>query len=196
VYRAQQGDRDAFSELVHLLSPRLLRTALRLVKDRADAEDVVQMALLSAFQHLATFRRESSLSTWLTRIAVNEGHNLLNRKRRETANVTHISPERTEDHRYKLRSPQPNPEQNCLIAEMRRFFRRGLDAIDPAYANILRMRVLDQLKYREIAKLQGLSVSSVKTRIHRARRMLQKLDAEWAYSGSRCKMNLRISVNS
>lgn len=173
--RAKSGDSDAFSELAQALSPRLMRVALHVVKNPADAEEVVQDALWKAFRNLRRYGQESTLSTWLIRITVNQGITCLRRRRAELAFLDAAHPLKPQGF-ADLPSPDARtPEQICMSEEAERILREGMGLMPPAYKMVLLLREIDELSYQEIAEQLLVPVSTVKIRVHRARRQLRML---------------------
>jgi RNA polymerase sigma-70 factor (ECF subfamily) len=163
------GDEDAITELVNAHAPRLRWTAWGVVRNWADAEDVVQVTLWKAYQHLPDYQEQAPLSTWLTRIALNEGIGVL-RKRK-------IQPSDLAESDVPLHQiPWPvghseSPEEVFASNELYRIVRGCLEGMRPDYRAVLCLRVLRELSHDEIAQRLGLSVATVKIRIHRARQV-------------------------
>jgi RNA polymerase sigma-70 factor, ECF subfamily len=185
VERARHGDRDAFAELAVALSPRLLAAAGRVVGNRADAEDVAQESLTKAFQHLRDFRGEAAFSTWLTRIAVNQGIALLRRRRRDplALSVPPAPPDEADLALDRRPASGPTPEEIYRFREFRRVVGPHLEGMDAAYKTPLCLAALDGWSYAEIAERLGVSMGTVKTRIHRARRRLRETVRRAPHSG-------------
>jgi RNA polymerase sigma-70 factor, ECF subfamily len=171
VARARLGDDDAITALVHAHAPRLRWVAWRVVRNWADAEDVVQVTLWKAYQHLPNYQEQAPLSTWLTRIALNEGVGLL--RKRRTQPIDLAEPDDPLREVQWPSAPGESPEQILASNEIHRIVRRCMQRMRPDYRAVLCYRILDELGHDEIAERLGLSVGAVKTRIHRARRVLQ-----------------------
>jgi RNA polymerase sigma-70 factor (ECF subfamily) len=171
VARARQGDQDAISELLRKYSPQLRRVAWRVVRNWADAEDVTQAGLWKACQHLSEYEERASISTWLTRIVLNEGVGLLRRRRTQPADIADRDL-RSDEVRWPLARTE-TPEQIASFNETERIVRQCMDRIHADHRTILYFRILDELSHQEIAERLGLSVQAVKLRFHRARQVLQ-----------------------
>lgn len=172
VARARLGDEDALTELVNAHAPRLRWAAWRVVRNWADAEDVVQVTLWKAYQHLPDYQEQAPLSTWLTRIALNEGIGVL-RKRK----IQPIDLAESDVPLHQVQWPvghSESPEEICASNELHRIVRGCLDGMRPDYRAVLCFRVLQELSHDEIARRLGLSVATVKIRIHRARQVLRR----------------------
>lgn len=173
VKRARHGEPEAFAALVDAHSRRLLSLAQRVVGDREDAEDVVQNSLWKAHRRLADCREDASFGNWLTRITVNEGIGLLRRRKVEPASQPDLQPERLQGDGFLGAAAPQSPEDICRLNEMRSLIEQSLDRLKPPYRTVLTMRAFEELSCREIADELGLSLGTVKTRVHRARQMLR-----------------------
>jgi len=171
VARARLGDEDAITALVHAHAPRLRWVAWRVVRNWADADDVVQVTLWKAYQHLPDYQEHAPLSTWLTRIALNEGVGLLRKHRTQPIDLAE-----PDAPLHQVQWPATrigSPEQILASNEIQRIVRHCMEQMRPDYRAVLCCRILEKLSHDEIAQRLGLSVGAVKTRIHRARRVLK-----------------------
>ena len=157
--------------------PSLHRSAYRLLRNTADAEDAVQDALLSACKHLEQFRRESQISTWLTAIVFNSARMRLRQRRR----YVHVSLDEQigGDQQYsiseRLARPGPSPEDECRDSELTGHVSQLMAHLSPIVRRTLKLRVMDGLSIRETAAILGLPTGTVKARLARARKQLQQL---------------------
>lgn len=163
VTRARAGRVDAFEELVRRHRDRVYRVALRMLGDEREAEDAAQDALLQAWRSLDRFRGDSAFSTWLHRITVNRCLNVL-RARRPTEPIA-TEPE----------SPAPSTETTVESRLRLDDVRRAILELTPEQRAPLVLRELEGLTYEELAEVLDISVSAVKSRLHRAR--VELLDA-------------------
>jgi RNA polymerase sigma-70 factor, ECF subfamily len=167
---ARAGDSAAFESLVMPHWKALRRVTQRILRNREDAEDAVQNALLDAFRNLSGFQGRSQFSTWLIQIARNAAFMRLRvcRRERETSldEVTDAGEVQTRFHPVEAR---PNPEQEYLLKESRILLEKGLERLDPLYAEVLHLRSVRELSTKEAAGLLELPIGTVKARLHRAR---------------------------
>ncbi len=197
VERAKRGDQSAFRTIMEQNNQRLYRVARAMMKDDTEAEDVVQETYLRAFSNLSKFRGESSLTTWLTRIALNEA---LGRKRRQRPTVSLADVEAAQETnaqiiRFPAMSTETDPERTAAQHEIRRLLERAMDALPERFRVVFVMRDVEEMSIEEAASQLGIRPETVKTRLHRARRLLrQSLDGELAsslksafpFAGARC----------
>jgi RNA polymerase sigma-70 factor (ECF subfamily) len=176
---------------------RLYRVARAVMKDDTEAEDVVQETYLRAFFNLSKFRGESSLTTWLTRIALNEA---LGRKRKQRAMVTLETVETAQETsaqiiKFPAMTTETDPERSAAQHEIRKLLERAMDALPEPFRVVFVMRDVEEMSIEETAFHLGIRPQTVKTRLHRARRLLrQSLDGELAstlkemfpFAGARC----------
>jgi RNA polymerase sigma-70 factor (ECF subfamily) len=168
----ETADLEFYSEQMRELYPRVLRLAGRLVRNHADAEEVVQEALLKAFQHIQDYRREGSFSTWLLRITWNESMDFHRKRSMEVIGLADLSPVHEQPHLWA--TLRDTPEQICIAREIEEMLERSLRRVKPCYREVWVLREIDHMSDAEIAKQLGLSLSTVKVRMHRARRQLRR----------------------
>jgi RNA polymerase sigma-70 factor (ECF subfamily) len=192
VRRARANDRLAFREIIQRHNRRLYRLVRSMLKDEADAEDAVQEIYLHAFARLGEFRGESALSTWLTRIAVNEALMRL-RCRRETAELTEETMSATI-----VTFPLPvgqNPEEVAARSQISRVLEAAIDELPDGFRTVFVLRTVEQLSTEETAAALGIPEDTVKTRLFRARRLLRTaigdqfasaLTGVFPFAGARC----------
>jgi RNA polymerase sigma-70 factor, ECF subfamily len=173
---ARQRDGAAFRVIMQRSNRRLYRIARAVLHDDSEAEDVVQEAYVRAFASLADFRGESSLSTWLSRIVLNEALGRL-RRRRPTMDVSTIENRQESQSTvvpFPLASTQPDPERIMAQRQIQLLLERAIDDLPDDFRTVLVARVVEGMSVEETADLFGLRPETVKTRLHRARRMLRE----------------------
>ena len=171
---ARAGDRDAVRLLVTRHNRQLFRVARSVLHDDGEAEDVVQEAYVRAFTALDGFRGESSFSTWLVRIALNEA---LGRARRNGRTVSRTVEQIEAAGGEVLMFPgsmrTPDPEEEAGRDHVRRLLERALDGIPEPFRLVFVLREVEGLSADETADRLGIRPETVRTRLHRARRLLR-----------------------
>jgi RNA polymerase sigma-70 factor (ECF subfamily) len=168
-------DIDFYAQQMGKLHPRVLRLARRLVGNAADAEEVAQEAFLKAFQHIKDYRHEASFSTWLLRIVWNESMDFHRKRSLEVIGLDDLSP--GQERRYPViwTTLRETPEQICITREIERLVARSLRRVPLRYRKVWFLRECNHLSDAEVARQLDLPVGTVRVRMHRARRQLQRL---------------------
>ena len=173
---ARDGDPAAFRILIRRHDRYLYRIARSVLLDDHEAEDVVQETYVRAFTRLVDFRGDASLSTWLTRIALNEALQR-RRRRRRTVHLDVIDAARDradmQIDRSPMIAPDQDPERATAQHQIRRFLERAIDDLPEAFRTVFVMRDIEEASTEETATVLGIRQQTVKTRLHRARRMLR-----------------------
>ena len=175
VARARRGDAAAVRLIIGQHNQRLYRIARSIVRDDGEAEDVLQEAYARAFTHLATFRGEARLGTWLARIVMNEALGRL-RGRRATVELnamTEGDARHAEIIPFPNANPQIDPETAVAQRELRALLERAIDELPESFRTVLVARLIEGMSVEETAELIGIVPETVKTRLHRARRLLR-----------------------
>jgi RNA polymerase sigma-70 factor (ECF subfamily) len=166
VKQAQQGDRNAFGELVRLHYPGVIRVVYRLCGDTSLAEDMTQEAFLRAWINLASFHPESSLRNWLYRIAVNAALDVLRRKPEEMLD---------DEAAQMIVDPLAGPETALIEKERAAMLQQILHSLPEAARSVLVLREYGGLSYQEIASVLDVPVGTVMSRLNYARNRLREL---------------------
>ena len=174
VRRALARDADAFRTIMQMHNQRLYRIARGLADDDSEAEDIVQEAYVNAFAHFAEFRGESALSTWLCRIVVNEALGRLRRRRRAAAFAKSAARANSEVIQYSLNKYSDDAERTVAQRQILSLVERASDTLPAAYRVVFIARAIEGLSNDETAELLGLRPETVRTRLHRARRLVRK----------------------
>ena len=176
----------------------LWRIARGILGDDSDAEDAVQDAYVRAFTHLATFRGDASLGTWLSRIVLNEALGRLRRKR-PTVEMTELERSRLRQADvipFPLTHQQPDPERTMAQRQIHAMLEQAIDDLPDAFRTVLVARVIEDMSIEETATLLDLRPETVKTRLHRARTLLKQamekhsgaaLTDAFPFDGRRCE---------
>jgi RNA polymerase sigma-70 factor (ECF subfamily) len=193
IRRTQDGDVNAFYDLVRPYERAVFLAAFGLVKNDADAEDVAQEAVLKAFKGLAHFRGDAKFSTWLIQIAINEAKMKLRKDRRHLYESIEEG-QLGEDGDY---MPQDFadwreiPSEALERKELRDALTQALNALSEKYRTVLILRDVQQLSITETALALGISEANVKTRLSRARLQLRDalapgIDGQWSAGREYC----------
>ncbi len=172
VHRAQRGEEAAFAELFTRYEGPIFGYLYRMVGDRAWAEDLAQEAFIRAYQHLGKLGPPYDFKSWTYRIASNLALDGLRRHRDTVALPDWDAGQATAP---EPKAQQPGPEDQTRLSELRSAIWRTLHQLSDRYRQILILREIDGLSYKEIAAALGLSMSNVKVTIHRARLQFRDL---------------------
>jgi len=186
VVRLRAGDGAAFEELVRQEGGRMLAVARRLLRSEEDARDALQDAFVSAFKSIDRYTGDARLSTWLHRITVNAAlMKLRTQRRRPERSIETLLPAFKEDgHQANPPAPWRETAESLLDQkETRELVRRKIDELPDDHRTVLLLRDIEELDTEETARLLSVSVSAVKTRLHRARQALRTL-LEPAFKGA------------
>ena len=189
----RRGDEAAYEILIQRYEQPVYNLVSRLVEDSADAADVVQEVFLKVFRKIGSFRGESSLRTWIYRIAVNEARNQrrwFGRHRRREIGLE-PQPGETQGLGDWLEDPAPSPFEVTLDHETEALIEAGLKEISPAFRAALVLREMEGLSYDEIAEILEISLGTVKSRILRGREALGKVVVEKLETPEPAELNCR-----
>jgi RNA polymerase sigma-70 factor (ECF subfamily) len=197
VRRALTRDDVAFRIIMERHNRRLYRIARSILRNEPEAEDVVQEAYVKAFTNLGGFRGDSSLATWLARITMNEALGRL-RRERPTVDLETFGAQRTKAQIIKF--PQTvtsdDPERTMAQREILQLVERATDNLPEIFRIVFMTRVIEGMSTEDTANLLGLQPDTVKTRLHRARRLVRdELDKQigpvlmdaFPFAGRRCE---------
>jgi RNA polymerase sigma-70 factor (ECF subfamily) len=175
VRRALARDEAAVRAILKANNQRLFRIARGILRNDAEAEDVVQETYVRALTHLEGFRGDSSLSTWLSRIAMNEAMGRLRgRKTSSEWNPEQQYRNEAEIIQFPASTTSDDPERSMAQREIQLVVERAIDELPQPFRLVFVTRVIEEMTVEETAKLLGLKPETVKTRLHRARSMLRE----------------------
>ncbi|MGH8853788.1 MAG: RNA polymerase sigma factor [Telluria sp.] len=195
------GDQQAFEVLMRKHNQVLFRTARSIVRDDAEAEDIVQESYLLAYRNAAGFRGDASVSTWLTRIVVNEANGRL-RKEQRRAGILQLVPgsvdadgggESAMDEAHYAATEAP--DEAALRAEARRLIEARIDALPDRLRTVFVLRAIEDLSVQETAAALDLPEATVRSHFFRARGLLREALARdfdhatlsaFTFDGPRC----------
>jgi RNA polymerase sigma-70 factor, ECF subfamily len=174
VVRARARDEAAIRSIMQANNRRLYRLARGILRNDSEAEDVVQETYVRAFTHLDGFRGDSSLATWLARIAMNEALGRL-RRQRPSVDLGTLAPGVLEAQiiQFPLSAPSEDPEKSMAQREIQHVVEHAIDELPEAFRIVFITRVIEGMNVEETADILGLKPETVKTRLHRARTILR-----------------------
>jgi RNA polymerase sigma-70 factor, ECF subfamily len=194
--RVCAGETSLFELIMRRYNRRLFRIARGILGSDAEAEDAVQEAYVCAWLKLGQFRGPEGFASWLCQIATNEA---LMRRRRRTVVLTDLSaldePLNETAAMDDRQSADSNPEAGLHDYQLRRLLERAVDGLPEVYRDVFVLREMEQLSVADTARFLGVEEGAVKTRVHRARRLLQAnltgemataLSGTFSFDGARC----------
>jgi RNA polymerase sigma-70 factor (ECF subfamily) len=206
VARARRKDASAVALIIRQQNQRLYRIARSILRDDFEAEDALQEAYIRAFTSLHSFRGDSQLGTWLARIVMNEALGRLRRRKPtidfETFAKTHEGS--AEIIRFPAANADLDPETTMAQREIRALLESAIDALPEAFRTVLVARLIEGMSIEETAEFFDIRPETVKTRLHRARRLLKDemekhvgpvMGDAFPFAGRRCE-RLRETVLS
>lgn len=171
VREIRQGNGACFEPLMRRYNQRLFRIARAIVRDEAEAEDVIQQAYVNAYVHLHQFADRARFSTWLTRIAIHEARGRLRKagrmRRFDGVDGGESAMERVE-------SSGQDPEERAYRRELATFIEHAISKLPGTFRGVFVLRDVEGLSTQETAECLGLNEDTVKTRLHRARAQLRR----------------------
>jgi RNA polymerase sigma-70 factor (ECF subfamily) len=174
IAKAKEGDRKALAELVTLYSDRIYNLALRILRNREDAEDVLQETFLAVVEKLHTFNEQSSFFTWIYRIATNASLMKIRKKRHRF----HELADRPAFDEQEIVDWSKNPVRDVQNKEIKKILDKAIGALSDIYRSVFILRDIEQIPIRETAQILNISEENVKIRLRRARLFLrEKLSA-------------------
>ena len=182
VRRVLDGETSLFELLIRRYNQRLYRAARAILKDEQESEDAMQEAYVKAFANLDQFAGEAKISTWLTKIVVYEALGRLRRRKRM-------------DDMPQLVSHSQSPERAAYGRELQTAIESAIDALPPLYRSVFVLRDIEEMTGSETAQCLQITEETVKTRLHRARRLLRSrlertvgaaMDTAFAFGSRRC----------
>lgn len=174
VDRVVAGQTALFELLMRRHNERIYRAARAIVRDEAEAEDVMQQAYVNAYGHLRQFDRRAAFATWLTRIAVNEAIARVHRRRRHEplASGGDVAADDTE---RAMPRAADDPERSAYARELRTLLEDAVDALPDGAREVFVLREIQGLSTAETASSLGLTEDAIKTRLSRAKVVLRRV---------------------
>ncbi|WLI91602.1 RNA polymerase sigma factor [Massilia sp. R2A-15] len=192
--RIAAQDQQAFVLLMRRHNQLLFRTARSILRDDAEAEDALQDAYLQAWRSIGQFRADAQLSTWLTRIVINEAL-ARTRKSARRADIMPLHPAAEPADYPSEASMEDSPESGALRAESRALLEKSIDALPDQFRTVFVLRALEEMSGEEVAACLDIPEATVRSRFFRARALLRAALAQdvdrafeqaFSFDGARC----------
>ena len=171
VERAHRGEPDILADIMRQHNRRMFRIARGILRNDAEAEDIVQDAFVKAFTELGTLRDSGSAAAWLAKITANLAISrvrLLKRRRRVV-----LADGELEDGPSDMETEQHTPERLTAMGDVRRLLENAIDRLPDGFREVFMLRVVEHMSVDETATTLGVLAQTVKSRLHRARAMLR-----------------------
>ena len=169
IARLQKRDEAAFEELIRQYEKKVYTLCFRMCGNSEDTEEAAQDAFLALWRGIDRFRQESSLSTWIYRLATNACIDTLRRRKKQSGSVSLDDEELFVD----AVDTSPQPQETVEHREAQKLLQKGLSALPEEYRKVLILREIEGLSYTEIAESASIELGTVKSRISRGRSLLR-----------------------
>ncbi|MCE1165383.1 MAG: sigma-70 family RNA polymerase sigma factor [Bacteroidetes bacterium] len=174
ILKFQADDAGAFNELVYRYKDKVVNFLFRYTGDRDEAEDLAQDTFIKVYRSKHLYKEIARFSTWFYTIAVNTAKTNAKKKgRMSTISISDFDPENEKD--YDLKDSGLTPEETANAGIENEYIQKAINSLDEEFRTIIVLRDIQDLEYEEIAKITGLPMGTVKSRINRAREKLKKL---------------------
>ena len=172
IERFQNGDEQAYIELVNRYRDRLMNFVYRFVNDYEQSEDIAQETLIKLYTHKHYYKKIAKFSTWIYTIAANLAKSELRKKK--TRKVTNLSQMSTQEKEYELPADQPDTDQAIESEFIEKRIQAAIQKLPLHFKTVTILREIQELSYEEISNIVDVPLGTVKSRINRARLQLQK----------------------
>lgn len=184
-FQAQQGNMQAFADLVDRHKGRVYRTLFQVVGSDQDAQDLAQEVFLKVYRSLAGYRGDAAFTTWLHRLTLNLAFDWLRaRKRRPLQVPLEPSPDPEERPAREVASADEGPEELALRQDRHRQLHKAIQELPDDYREVVMLHHFHHLSYQQIAERLDAPVRTIETRLYRARLLLKKVLTETEGGGS------------
>lgn len=189
-------DPEAIRSIMRRYNRRLFRVARSILRDDSEAEDALQESYLRAFSHLGEFRGDAALSTWLSRIVINESLGRLRKPRASTVSLDALPKSEADIIAFPAQARQDDPERTMAQREIMRLVERAIDDLPEIFRTVLVARMVEGMSIEETSELLSIRPETVKTRLFRARELLrEQIDRQldpvlfdaFPFAGRRCE---------
>ena len=175
--RCRKGNVEAFEQLIEAYQGKILNYCFRMLGNRSDAEDAAQEVFVKVYRFIGSFTGQSSFSTWLYKVASNVCFDILRKRKRRGGESLSLQQYTAEGEEFDLplEDDSYSPDRSFQRTEAQRVLKEALDKLSPEHRRVIILRDIEGLSYEEIAGIVGTAAGTVKSRINRARQILQKL---------------------
>lgn len=163
IARCRAGDQEAHYSLYKLYSKAMFNVGYRITRSEEDAQDVLQEAFINAFRNLDRYRGDATFGAWLKRIVVNKAINALNKKKHEPI---------PDDERWDVADEEPMVEYGDGLTVER--VKRAIEQLPDGYRSVLSLYLLEGYDHQEIAEIMGITESTSKSQLNRAKNKLRE----------------------
>ena len=175
VKRAKEGDGKAYDELMLMYKDAVFNIVYRMVRKRAEAEDLTQETFIKAYNSINSFNEEYAFSTWLFKIATNHCIDFFRKRKLTTYSMEQTIRYKNDEIKHEYPDTEKTADKELLASEKSRLIREGIEKLPEKYRTAIEMRHRDEMSYDEIAAILNIPLGTVKARIFRAREMLKKV---------------------
>ena len=169
VQAAKQGDRAALIQLIEQNQHQLYRALMPITNNPEETLDVIQDSFIQVFRKLHTFQEDSHFFTWVYRIAFNIARTRQRRRRPDSIDTSQVM----------ISSPDQSAEQKLESSEFREALKLAISQLPDDHQQVILLRELEEYDYQQIATALGISLGTVRSRLHRARLQLRELLSDW-----------------
>ena len=176
IKKIKDGSIDAFSELVQIYEKKAYNFAFRMLRDKEEAEDATQEAFLRVFDKIDTFSGNSSFSTWFFTVLNNVCLDILRKRARRVSTISINQTKDAEDEfELQIEDSSPGPYEELQKKTAMELLEESLGLLSQEHKEVIILRDINGFEYEDIAKILGVSLGTVKSRISRARLSLRKI---------------------
>ena len=177
IKRCQEGDSEAFGELLTLYENKILNYCYRMLGNRTDAEDATQEVFVKLYRFIGSFTGQSAFSTWLYKIASNVCLDYLRKNKKHTSDTVSLHQQNAEGEEFLMNIEDKGltPYESAQMSEAQRVLALALEQLSEDQRKVVVLRDVEGLSYEEIGEVMGIAEGTVKSRINRARLALKKL---------------------
>lgn len=169
ISKAKKGDTSALTEIVHLYEKKIYNFALRYLHNKEDAEDVLQETFISVVKAINSFKGNSSLSTWIFRIAANASLMKLRTQKRVFESFDEDSIDLSRDYPTMDRNLSRSPLDVVGDKELAENITRNIDSLSPKYRSVFLLRDVEGFSAKEVSHMLNMTIPAVKSNLRRAR---------------------------